>query len=64
MHVQGESHTTSSPLNVTRCACASLADRHLFELKWVERELSKVCSVYQQTRALHNLHAHGRGCGG
>jgi len=31
------------------CLC-----RHLFELKWVERELSRVCSVYQQTRSLHN----------
>lgn len=30
--------------------------RHLFELKWVERELNRVCSLYQQTRGLHNSH--------
>jgi gamma-tubulin complex component 2 len=26
--------------------------RHLFELKWVERELNRVCSLYQTTRPL------------
>ena len=26
--------------------------RHIFELKWVERELNRVCSLYQTTRAL------------
>lgn len=38
------------------CCCCHHC-RHLFELKWVERELSRVCSVYQQTRGLHNAHA-------
>ena len=26
--------------------------RHVFELKWVERELNRVCSMYQKTRPL------------
>lgn len=30
--------------------------RHLFELKWVERELNRVCGMYAATKSLSNLH--------
>ena len=30
--------------------------RHIFELKWVERELNRVCSLYQTTRPLAIMH--------
>jgi len=32
-----------------------MAFRHLFELKWVERELNRVCVLYQGTASLGNM---------
>lgn len=37
-----------------------MAFRHLFELNWVERELSKVCGLYHTTAALANVQRRAR----
>jgi gamma-tubulin complex component 2 len=52
------------PLSVvvpdTAMAHYQMIFRHLFELKWVERELSRVCDMYRATVPLANLQGRAR----